>query len=94
MRFAADKGIDGLKLGSYPPPIMAALLDEAAKRRMGSMAHLDQMGVAQMNTLDTARLGLTGMTHFYGLFEAMYEAHDLQPWPAAMDYNDEQVRFA
>ena len=73
---------------------MAALLDEAAKHRMGSTAHLDQMSVAQMNALDAVRLGLTGTTHFYGLFEAMYESHDLQPWPAAMDYNDEQVPFA
>lgn len=94
VRFAAEKGVDGLKLGAYSPPIMAALLDEAAKYGMGSTAHLDQMGVAQMNALDAARLGLTGMTHFYGLFEAMYKANDVQPWPSHMDYNDEQTRFA
>ncbi len=94
VRFASESGVDGLKLGSYPPPIMEALLDEAAKHSMGSTAHLGQMGVAQMNALDAARLGLTGMTHFYGLFEAMYEANDVQPWPAEMDYNDEQLRFA
>lgn len=94
VRFAAERGVDGLKLGAYSPPIMAALLDEAAKYGMGSTAHLDQMGVGQMNALDAARLGLTGMTHFYGLFEAMYEANDIQPWPSDMDYNDEQIRFA
>ena len=33
------------------------------------------------------------MTHFYGLFEALYNDHDVQPWPVAMDYNDEQFRF-
>ena len=94
VRFAAQSGVDGLKLGSYPPAIMAALLDEARRRNMGSTAHLGQMGVAQMNALDAARLGLGGMTHFYGLFEALYERHDVQPWPVDMDYNDEQARFA
>ena len=94
VRFAAESGVDGLKLGSYPPDIMAALLDEAAKQNLGSTAHLGQMGVAQMNALDAARLGLGSMTHFYGLFEALYDHHDVQPWPVDMDYNDEQMRFA
>lgn len=93
VRFASEHGVDGLKLGSYPPQIMAALLDEARKYNLGSTAHLGQMGVAQMNALDAARLGLGSITHFYGLFESMYEAHDVQPWPADMDYNDEQFRF-
>ena len=93
VQFAAEKGIDGLKLGSYRPEIMAALLDEARKHNLGSTAHLGQMGVAQMNALDAARLGLGSMTHFYGLFESMYENHDVQPWPVGMDYSDEQFRF-
>ena len=93
VRFAADKGVDGLKLGSLRPEIMAALLDEAKAYKMGSTAHLGQMGVAQMNALDAARLGLSSVTHFYGLFESMYESHDIQPWPIGMDYNDEQFRF-
>ena len=93
MQFAHKKGVDGLKLGSYRPAVMKALLDEANKLGMGSTAHLAQTGVAQMNALDAARLGLTGMTHFYGLFEAMYENNDIQPWPIDMNYNNEQHRF-
>ena len=93
VRFAASQGVDGLKLGSYPPDIMAALLDEAKLHNMGSTAHLGQMGVAQMNALDAARLGLGSMTHFYGLFEALYDRNDVQPWPVEMNYNDEQFRF-
>lgn len=93
VRYAHDKGVDGLKLGAYPPEIMEALIDEASKHGMGSTAHLAQMGVAQMNALDAARLGLTSMTHFYGLFESMYAEHDVQPWPADMNYMDEQFRF-
>ena len=93
VRYAASKGIDGLKLGSYRPEIMGALLDEAKKLGLGSTAHLAQTGVAQMNALDAARLGLGSMTHFYGLFESMYKGHDIQPWPIDMNYNDEQFRF-
>ncbi len=93
VRYAAEKGVDGLKLGAYPPEIMAALIDEATSNGMGSTAHLAQMGVAQMNALDAARAGLGSMTHFYGLFESMYAGADVQPWPADMNYMDEQFRF-
>lgn len=93
VRYAAKKGVDGLKLGSYRPAIMEALLDEANKLGLGSTAHLSQMGVAQMNAIDSARLGLGGMTHYYGLFESLYKDYDVQPWPADMNYNDEQHRF-
>ena len=93
VRYIAKKGADGLKLGSYRPAIMAALLDEAKKHGLGSTAHLGQMGVAQMNALDAARLGLGTVTHYYGLFESMYEDHDVQPWPVDMNYNNEQHRF-
>jgi imidazolonepropionase-like amidohydrolase len=93
VRYAAREGVDGLKLRAHPPAIMKALLDESKKHGMGSLAHLDQMGVAQMNAQDAARLGLDTLTHYYGLFEAMYEGHDIQPWPVDMNYNNEQHRF-
>jgi imidazolonepropionase-like amidohydrolase len=85
--------IDGLKLVAYPPKIMEALIDEAHKHGLGTVAHLTQTGVAQMNALDAARMGLDAITHFYGLFEAIYKDHDVQPWPVDMNYNDEQFRF-
>ena len=93
VQYAARQGADGLKLGAYRPAIMEALLDEAREQGLGSTAHLGQMGVAQMNALDAARLGLETVTHYYGLFEAMYEDHDVQPWPVDMNYNNEQHRF-
>ena len=94
VRYAARKGVDGLKLGASRPDIMEALLDEAKKLKLGSTAHLAQTGVAQMNAIDAARLGLGAMTHYYGLFEALYKNHDVQPWPVDMNYNDEQHRFS
>lgn len=93
VRMAAERGIDGLKLGAYPPDIMAALLDEARTLGLGSTAHLGQTGVAEMNAIDAARLGLGTVTHFYGIFEALYDDADVQPWPPGMNYNDEQWRF-
>ena len=94
VQWAADRGIDGVKLVAYPPEIMGALLDEAKKLGLGSTAHLAQTGVAQMNALDAARLGLETVTHYYGLFEAIYDDHDVQPWPADMNYANEQHRFS
>ena len=40
VRWAAANGVDGLKLGAERPDIMAALLDEGKKNKMGSTAHL------------------------------------------------------
>jgi len=94
VQMAAKTGIDGLKLTAYPPDIMAALLDEARKLGLGSTAHLSQQGVAEMNALDAARLGLGTVTHFYGIFEALYDGHDVQPWPPGHNHADEQDRFS
>jgi imidazolonepropionase-like amidohydrolase len=94
VRKAAATGIDGLKLNAYPPGIMKALLEEARKLGLGTTAHLSQQGVAEMNALDAARLGLGTVTHFYGIFEALYDGYDVQPWPPGHNHADEQHRFA
>jgi imidazolonepropionase-like amidohydrolase len=94
VRWCAANGVDGMKLVAYPPPIMAALLDEAKKHGLGSTAHLEQRGVAQMNALTAAKLGLGSVTHFYGHFEALLKDYEVQPWPHQMNYNDEQWRFS
>jgi imidazolonepropionase-like amidohydrolase len=93
VRWAADRGVDGLKLVSYDPEILAALIDEARRHGMGTAAHLGQMGVARMNALDAARLGLTTMEHWYGLPEAMFDDRTVQDFPADYNYNDEYHRF-
>jgi imidazolonepropionase-like amidohydrolase len=93
VRWGAANGLDGLKLGAEEPSIMAALLDEAKKNNMGSTAHLQQGGVAQMNAIKAARLGLQTVTHFYGHFESLLKDYVVQPWPVEMNANDEQWRF-
>jgi imidazolonepropionase-like amidohydrolase len=85
--------IDGLKLGAHDPDIMEALIDEAHQHGLGTVAHLDQMGIARMTALDAAELGLDMMTHYYGLFESMLTDHSVQAWPLDYNYNDEQHRF-
>jgi imidazolonepropionase-like amidohydrolase len=93
VRWAAANGVDGLKLGAHEPEIMAALLDEAKKNGLGSTAHLQQGGVAQMNAIKAARLGLGTVTHFYGHFESLLKDYVVQPWPVDMNAADEQWRF-
>jgi imidazolonepropionase-like amidohydrolase len=94
VRWLAQNGGDGLKIGAERPDIMAALLDEAKKNGLGTVAHLQQTGVAQMNADEATRLGLGTVTHFYGLFESMYDNASVQTWPVDINYNNEQDRFA
>jgi len=51
------------------------------------------MGVARMNALDAARLGLGSLEHWYGLPEALLADRTIQDYPADYNYNDEQHRF-
>ena len=94
VRWAKANGADGLKLGAERADIMAALLDEAKKLGLGSTAHLQQGGVGQMNADMATKLGLEAVTHFYGIFESMYESNQIQPWPIESNLQDEQTRFA
>ncbi len=93
VQWAAANGVDGLKLGAERPEIMDALLDGARRVGFGSTAHLQQSGVAQMNAIKAARLGLNTVTHFYGHFESLLKDHVVQPWPVDMNASDEQWRF-
>lgn len=93
VRWAAQKGVDGFKLGAHEPDVMAALIDEARKHGLGTQAHLAQTGVARMNVLDAARLGLGSMEHWYGLPEALFNNRTIQDYPANYNYNDEYHRF-
>jgi imidazolonepropionase-like amidohydrolase len=93
VRFAAKRGVDGLKLGAFDPEIMEALIDEANKHGLGTTAHLDQMGVGRMTALQASRLGMRDLTHYYGLFESLLRDSNIQHYPVTQNYNDEQHRF-
>jgi imidazolonepropionase-like amidohydrolase len=89
-----ERGADGVKFFGAPPAIMQAALDECRKLGLKSMCHHAQMAVTRMNTLTTARWGLTSAEHLYGLPETLFEDRVVQHFPADYDYEDEYFRFA
>ncbi len=89
----AAKGADGIKFFGHRPDIMAAAIDEAKKRGLGTACHHAQLAVTRMNVLDTARWGLTTMEHWYGLPEALFVDRTVQDYPRDYNYLDEQHRF-
>jgi len=90
---SARQGADGLKFLGARPDLMAAALDEAKKLGLRSACHHSQLNVAWMNALDSARLGLTSMEHWYGLPEALFDDRTVQDFPLDYQYNNEQDRF-
>jgi len=90
---AAKQGAKGVKFFGATPDIMKAALDEINKQGMRSMMHHAQLDVTNMNVIDSARLGLTTMEHWYGLPEALFEHQHIQNYSPAYNYNNEQDRF-
>lgn len=93
VRETARAGAQGIKFFAAPPDVLAAALDEARIRGLGTAMHHAQLEVARANVLDTARMGLTTMEHWYGLPEAMFTDRTVQDYPADYNYMDEQDRF-
>lgn len=87
------EGADGIKLFGASPEVYAATIDEANKLGLGTMTHHAQTRVVYNNALTSARLGLTSMTHWYGLPEALFEDKIIQNYPLDYNYNNEQHRF-
>ena len=89
----ADMGAHGIKFFGLRPDLMEAALESANARGLYSTMHHAQLNVAWMNVIDSARLGLTSMQHWYGLPEALFEDRVIQHYPLDYNYNDEQDRF-
>lgn len=87
------KGADGIKFFGASPEVYAAAIDEANKLGLGTMTHHAQTRVVYNDVLESARLGLTSMTHWYGLPESMFEDRIIQHYPLNYNYNNEQHRF-
>ncbi len=94
VRSVSQQGADGLKLGSHPPKIMEALIDEAHLHGLKTTAHLGQTGVTRMNVVDAARLGLDHQQHWYGLAESMLVGRSIPDWRFDHNNNNEEIRFA
>lgn len=93
VQMIADRGADGIKFFGARPDIYEAALDEAETAGLGSMAHHAQTGVVRANVAHTAAMGLQGMTHWYGLPEALFADQVIQDYPLDYNYSDEQHRF-
>jgi hypothetical protein len=72
VRWAAAQGYHGIKLfNSERGPTTEAAIQEARRLRIGTVAHLGQGGVAEVNADRATAMGLHGITHFYGHFESL-----------------------
>ena len=93
VRMIHDEGAEGIKFFGARPEIWEAALDEANKLGLGSMAHHAQPRVVYANVSHTSEMGLRGMTHWYGLPEALFEHRIIQDYPLDYNYSNEQHRF-
>jgi len=94
VRAVRKQGADGVKLRGGRGEALVAVMDETQKLGMGTSHHHDQTAVYKVNALDSARMGLDSMEHWYGLPEALFEDQTIQNYPPDYNYSDEQWRFA
>lgn len=94
VRHVKQQGAAGIKFFGATPKVMAAALDEAKQQQLGTMMHHAQLSVVRTNVLDSARMGLDSMEHWYGLPEALFTEQVIQNYPPHYNYNNEQDRFS
>ncbi|MEE4360598.1 MAG: amidohydrolase family protein [Pseudomonadales bacterium] len=87
------RGAQGVKLRGGTRAALEAVYAESARLGMPTANHHDQTAVYQINALDSARMGLTSLEHWYGLPEALFTDRTLQDYPPDYNYADEQDRF-
>jgi len=88
-----DRGAKGIKYFGTRPELWEASLNEANRLGLGSMAHHAQPRVVYANVSHTSEMGLKGMTHWYGLPEALFTDRIIQNYPLDYNYGNEQHRF-
>ncbi len=93
VRQVRKRGADGVKLRGTTAAAARGVYRMTAELGMGTSNHHDQNGVYHVDVLDSARMGLDSMEHWYGLPEAMFEDRRIQDYPPNYNYADEQWRF-
>ena len=88
-----NRGAKGIKYFGTRPELWEASLNEANRLGLGSMAHHAQPRVVYANVSHTSEMGLQGMTHWYGLPEALFTNQTIQDYPLDYNYGNEQHRF-
>lgn len=95
VQWAAQRGFHGIKLfNSEPAATTEAAIQEARRLNLGTVAHLGQGGVAEVNADRATAFGLHGITHFYGHFESLLRDRRLPAYPNDYNMFDEQWRFS
>ena len=87
------RGADGVKLRGASREATRAIYNTAAELGMRTANHHDQVSVYSTNVLDSARMGLDSMEHWYGLPESLFYNRTIQDYPVDYNYSDEQWRF-
>ena len=87
------RGAKGIKLRGATIDATRAIYETTAALGMGTASHHDQTSVYSVNVLDSARMGLDSMEHWYGLPESLFTDRTIQDYPADYNYSDEQWRF-
>lgn len=87
------RGAKGVKLRGATIDATRAIYEATTALGMGTASHHDQTSVYSVNVLDSARMGLDSMEHWYGLPESLFTDRTIQDYPADYNYSDEQWRF-
>ena len=93
VRAVHARGAEGIKVRGATRAATRAVYETASELGMGTANHHDQTTVYSTNVLDSARLGLDSMEHWYGLPESLFTDRTIQDYPADYNYSDEQWRF-
>jgi len=92
-RAVKQRGADGIKFTGAAPELIAAVVDEGKKLGLRFAHHHSPLSVTRTNVLDSARMGIDSMEHWYGLPEAMFEDRVIQNYSYDYNYSNEQDRF-
>jgi len=91
VREAAKQGADGLGEGDIEGPLNAMLagVEEANKLGLPTYFCLHNDKIEQMNVLEWARAGLSGLPHMKGIPEALRKKQTISSYQADYNYSDE-----
>ena len=87
------RGADGVKLRGATRTATETIYTTTQELGMGTSNHHDQTSVYSTNVIDSARMGLDSMEHWYGLPESLFTDRTIQNYPVDYNYSDEQWRF-
>ncbi|MDA0170334.1 amidohydrolase family protein [Solirubrobacter taibaiensis] len=97
VRWASVNGVDGVKFAGtgvdQDKRILSAMIDEAKKLGLGTTMHHSPPVYPEVNAVETGRMGLGTVTHFYGHFESILKSGRTHPFPDDYNYADEQSRW-